>query len=166
MCIDGAAWFPDGKHLAVIVAEKDKNFSTVELDTGSGALTPLTAAGTRGRLVSPDGRWLAVSSGALKQLLDLRTKVLTPLPGLKKDGIVGWSPDARAVYTAQPAGHAVRLFRVDIASGARAELSTVQPPDPSGLVELSELSLAADGDHFVHTMTRQLSQLFLLKLAQ
>jgi serine/threonine protein kinase/Tol biopolymer transport system component len=164
--LTASAWFPDGTRLAVVVAEKDKKFCTVQLDIASGALTVLTAEGTRGRLVSPDGRWLAVSTGAAKQLLDLHSKVLTPLAGLEKDGIVGWSPDAKALFTAQPAGHAVRLFRVDVTSGARSELATVQPPDASGLVELSELSLAGDGDHFVYTMTRQLSHLFLLKLSQ
>ena len=164
--VGGAAWFPDGKRLAIVLAENQKKFHTFELDATSGALTPLTPEGTRGRLVSPDGRWLAVATGSDRQLLDLHSKAMTPLKGLEHDAFLGWSPDSRAVITTQPSGHAIRVFRVDVATAVRTELTTLQPPDPSGLVEISEFALAADGDHFVYTMTRQLSHLFLIKLPQ
>ena len=71
------------------------------------------------------------------------------------------------MYTSQPSGHTLRIYRNDVATGARTELATLEPPpDTSGLVRISELSLVADGDHFVYTTTRQLSHLFLVKLPQ
>jgi Tol biopolymer transport system component len=134
------------------------------MDTVTGAVTPLTPEGTDGRFVSPDGQWLAVTTGRQRQLFNLKTKVLAPLKGAEPtDRLAGWAPDSAATFVSQADTRGARLFRLDIATGARSLLTTLAP-EPSGLVGVGGGFVAADGDHFAYNTFRQLSQLYLIKI--
>jgi hypothetical protein len=77
----------------------------------------------------------------------------------------GWSADSRSFFAAQSDLRSTHLFRIDAATGARTDLVTLSPSDPAGLIGVSNVLIAPDGDHYVYRYFRQLSQLFLVNLA-
>jgi Tol biopolymer transport system component len=177
MTIDGrrfeaivaANWFPDSRRLAMIANEPGKAPRTFVVDTSTGTITALTAEGIAGRFMSPNGQWLlAALRGEPKQLYNLQTKAIGPFAGTEtKDAPVGWSPDSTAMFFVQALPDGEHLFRVEIASGRRTELATIGAGvDRSGILQYALPRMAADGDHFVYSIIRQLSHLYLIKVQQ
>jgi hypothetical protein len=136
------------------------------VDVLSGKVTPLTPEGTAGRFVSPNGDWLTTSSDDGVKLFNLRTRTLTPVALGAGDGIAGWSADSSALFITTREEHLSRVFRLDVATGARTPLTIVQPNDAAGLVGVGDVLVAGDGNHYVYSYVRQLSQLYVVQLQQ
>src|SRR5690349_11230169 len=64
-------WTPDGRRAMLVANEPGRRNRTWDVDIASGTLTPLTEEGTRGRLVSPNGQWLAVTKSGVPYVFDL-----------------------------------------------------------------------------------------------
>jgi hypothetical protein len=93
-----------------------------------------------------------------------QTKATVPLKGGEQgDKHAGWTADSRAVLVSKVQDQKLQLFRIDITTGARSLVSTIESADRAGFVEFGDLVVAADGDHYAYSMTRQLSHLYLLK---
>ena len=135
-----------------------------ELDVASGDMTAFTPEGIRGRLVSPDGQWLPVNTPTGRGLWNLTTKTVTPaVKGLEAgDNAVGWSADSKTLIV----GSRGRFIALNLATGARTELLTITQPQQAGFITFDSVSVALDGDHYVYSVVKQLSQLFLLKIPQ
>ena len=127
-------------------------------------MTPFTPEGTRGRLISPDGQWLPVNTSADRGLWNLTTKTLSPAPQGPdpRENAVGWSPDSKSLIV----GSRGRMISVNLATGARTELLTITQPQQAGFITFDSVSVALDGDHYVYSVVKQLSQLFQLKIPQ
>jgi Tol biopolymer transport system component len=115
-----------------------------------------------GHMVSPDGRW---AFGR-----DLNHQAwLYPLNGgeprsarlAPEDVWINWSADGQSGYVYQDEKTHARIFRVDLASGARQLVAEVTPPDTAGLVGITPVRITADGQAFVYSYDRSLSDLFL-----
>ena len=161
------AWFPDNRRLAVVAAEAGKPARTYVVDSQTGTVSPLTPEGIGGAFVSPDGQWLlAGRSGRPKLLCNVQSKSLTPLKGAElADASAGWTTDSKAVFVTQVGSDGIRLFRIDIATGARTLVTTLGASvDQSGIIQYVGGVVAGDGDHFSYAVARELSQLFLLQL--
>jgi len=159
-----AEWTRDSRRAMLIGNEPGRSNRTWELDVVNGSLTPITEEGTRGRLVSPDGQWLAVLKDGVPYAFNLRTKTLTPpAKGIEPtDGLYGWAPDSSSVFV----GSAGRVFQVNLTTGSRVEVLNLNKQPPPGFVAFDSIVVAHDGDHYAYSETRQLSQLFMLKLPQ
>ena len=161
------SWFPDSRRLAIVASEGAKRARTYVADTGTGSLVPLTAEGARVRLVSPDMRWMTGSDDKGKILFDMQSKTVVPLKGSDPDDqVLGWTPDSRGVIVSRVTDGALRFYHVDIGSGTRSLMSTVESADKAGFVQFGGATMAADGDHYAYVLTRQVSHLYLLTFPQ
>jgi hypothetical protein len=72
---------------------------------------------------------------------------------------VGWL--ANDVLIARDFGKtAARLFRFDLATGARTDWMDLVPHDRSGVRRINSVSISADGRAYAYSYTRQVSDLY------
>jgi WD40 repeat protein len=162
-----AAWYPDNRHLAIVAQVPGHGIRTSSLDTTTGATTPVTPEGSAGVYVSPNGELLFVSFGPTHGVLNLKThESITLKNSTPTDRAAGWSPDSKSVFTFEPGQRLARVYRIDIASGTRTLVATLQPGEPAGLLGVPNVVMAGDGIHFAYAVARQLSQLFVLRIPQ
>jgi eukaryotic-like serine/threonine-protein kinase len=156
-------WLPDGVHIVIVGNEPGHKVRSWRLDTRSGERTAMTPEGAAGRLVSPNGQYLAVAEGSDRYLLDLRSGAKLRDDAVEKSDIaIGFTPDSTAVYVFSPDAQGGRIFR--IASGTRTLVRALRPADPAGLRAVFQPSMSLDGEHFAYSLSTQTSQLFLLTL--
>lgn len=162
--IGSGAWTPDGRRAMLVANEPGRPGRAWEVDLATGNLVPITEEGTRGRLVSPNGQWLAVTRSGVPYAFNLQTKVLAPATkGIEQtDGLYGWAPDSASVFV----GSAGRVFQVNLTTGSRAEVLNLNKQTAAGFVTFDTIVVALDGDHYAYSEGRQLSQLFMLRLPQ
>jgi hypothetical protein len=112
--------------------------------------------------VSADGtRAIASGPGGRLYLLPLAGGEPTPLPGLGAgDEATGWTSDGRAIVTFRPSEWPVRVYRYDIATGAKTLWRQPSPPDRVGFVKMNQFHSTPDGSAYVYSYFRELSALF------
>jgi hypothetical protein len=138
-------WFPDGKHLALVGVEAGKERRSYVLDLGSGELKPLGPDGFRVWAVAHDGRRIAGTVGGKAVIFDTETQKVEPMPGiLAGDYPYRWTRDDGGMLVQVTATGAASVYRVDMATGKRTLLKTVEEKDRAGL--LSEYFLLAEDE--------------------
>ena len=163
--IGTVTWAPDSRRLIVTGREAGHARRSYEAVLATNQVAPLTAEGTVGEFVSPDGEWLAAARGEAFGLLNLKSNTWLPAPaGLPDEQLLGWSPDSAAAFTATRDNHGAAIFRVSRATGARTQIATLRPGDPAGFTGIQNIAISADGRHYAYVSTRQLSQLFVVQL--
>ncbi len=163
--IDGVAWTTDSRRLIIIGQEAGHERRSYEAVLATNRVAPLTAEGTAGRFVSPDGQWLAAARGDAFGLLNLKSNAWLPAPaGLPDEQLLGWSPDSAAAFTATRDDHGAAIFRMNRTTGARIQMVALRPRDPAGFIGIPNVVISADGMHYGYTVTHQLSQLFVIQL--
>jgi dipeptidyl aminopeptidase/acylaminoacyl peptidase len=133
--VDGFTWAPDGRRLAISVRPTprvlDNNLSDLYLvPADSGAMEPLVVQdGPDGSpRWSPDGRWIAFTSGGGKTMLgEENLYVIAPTGGTPRrvgrdfdNGFtdVEWSPTGREIYFGSAVGVRMQVYRVPVEGGA------------------------------------------------
>jgi Tol biopolymer transport system component len=161
------SWFPDGRHILIVGNEPGHTVRTWRLDTSNARLEPVTAEGARTRVITPNGRLLAVNAGSDRYVLDLQTGARIAVKGAEPSDVpVGFTADSSALYVFQADPQGGRIFRIDISSGTRTLARALRPADSAGLMGLGVPAMSLDGDHFAYSVTSLKSQLFLLKPAK
>jgi len=159
------AWFPDGRHVAV-VGGPDESRSRLFLWDVDNAAAPL-ALSPEGRfghpVVAPDGRTLtATRSGAPLSLYAVDGGPARPLPGATaEDEPLRWSADGRSLFVRRGSGLPAVVERVEVATGRRQPWKVLQPADPAGVFEISSILVAADGRSYAYTFATQIGTLYL-----
>jgi dipeptidyl aminopeptidase/acylaminoacyl peptidase len=163
--IAGSTWFPDGRHILVLANEPGHQSRTWRLDPANGKLEAITPEGARARVISPNGRLLAVGAGTDRYLLDVQTGAKIYVKGVEPTDVpIGFTADSSAVYLFQPDPQGGQIFRVDVSSGTRTLARTLHANDPAGLAVVGIPSMSLDGEHFAYSVGTLKSQLFLLTL--
>jgi eukaryotic-like serine/threonine-protein kinase len=131
------------------------------------ALTPEGVTGSRvftGPRVSPDGRLLlAQNAGGKAVLLPMEGGEPREVHGLKSDeAVANWSADSRGFYIYR-LHRPFQIFQLDPVSGRRQLLRTIEPSDPSGIIGDLNAFVLADGQSYVYSFQRHLSELYLVK---
>jgi hypothetical protein len=116
---------------------------------GGGVAAGARAAGSRAA-----GSAVPVSTGAAREIAFAdTTKVRAP---------VQWSADGRSLYAVEPAfGAPLRIFRIDVATGAETLWKELQPPEPTGVAVIPEVVIAPDGKSYAYSFTQMLGDLYL-----
>ena len=130
-----------------------------------GAPRAVTPEGTKEGRVSPDGRFVSVRDAA-GQALVVAVEGGGPrvVPGIgPADETVQWAPDGRGLLVFTKNALPVIVQRVDIQTGTRRPILTIDPLDKSGLVRVKTVSLAADGRHYVYDCLRMRTRLFTVE---
>jgi WD40 repeat protein len=153
-------WFPDSQRLLLTAtATGSKSLQTfVQPIDGEPK-----AVQRNGALPSPDGKRFICRQAAERGTCDLETDQFTPIPGSRDlTAVSGWASDGDAVYASIGATGSQDVYRVSVKTGARSLVRRLELADPAGLVLLSPPSLSADGKAYAYTVTRIMSQLFVI----
>jgi eukaryotic-like serine/threonine-protein kinase len=155
--LDWAAWSPDRRRIYLAARDASNVGRTYVQDVDGGNPRPITPEGFVGLLLSPDGRTLATVDRYGEYYLcsvDGQSSP-QPLPGyLDGDVLLQWSADGRLVV--REAGNlTLRLFRLEVSSGAREFWKELVPPDPTVVVDIGsdpgQVRITPDGKSYAYT---------------
>jgi Tol biopolymer transport system component len=160
---ESLGWFPDSKRVVFTGNEPGHSVRTWMYDLDSDKATPLTAEGTRGGPVSPEGQWLVTTGAHQLSLVPIAGGAPRRI-GQLTDGeaVVRWSADGRYLFLRQPEGDTTRISRLDVANGQEAPWQTLKVPEP-GAVSIGALALSADGKTCAFSFQHDLANLYLVK---
>jgi hypothetical protein len=117
-------------HLAAFSAfDKSGDIRDYLIDLRNGKIRPVTPVGTRTGKISPDGTRIVTHEFAAEKylLVDIASGKTTDVPGLDKDDeVLGWNADGNAVNVWDQQLPA-RVSQVDVTSGKRQFIQTVEP---------------------------------------
>ena len=162
--VGGAAFLPEGTAAVFGAREPGKSVRSYRLDFGTGTIRPLTAEGTSGTCISPDGHWLLVEGPdgfALQSLGNDATVRHAPglVPG---DEPIRFASGGQVVFAAHGEGLNTKVFSVDVTTGIRKLLREFQPVDPAGVLGFGPVDLTPDARFWVHGYMRDLSDFYVV----
>ena len=161
-----ATWLPDARHIIVSGNEPGRRTRLYVLDASGKMIKAVGPEGTtyQANAVSPDGSrpsqrtTLNIAWRSIELRMERRRIVPLVLP---EDVSLGWTADGAAVYVLTP-GIPSRVSRVNIATGERTPWREVMPPDPTGVVRISPVLVAPNGEAYAYTYGRFLSTLLVV----
>jgi dipeptidyl aminopeptidase/acylaminoacyl peptidase len=150
---------------------------------GGGKLTPIEKSEDAGHWIanSPDGRWVAFGmKGGKIRIAAVGAGAASGVGAATAVGRAGaareiafadtstvrapvqWSADGRSLYAVEPGmGAPLRIYKIDIATGAEAIWKELQPPDATGVAMIPEVVIAPDGKSYAYSFTQMLGDLYL-----
>jgi serine/threonine protein kinase len=155
----------DSRRVILIANEPGHQARDYVLDPGSGKLQPLTPEGIRG-LSSPDGKFI------LAREADGSPEILPVDPGppsrqpkgvQSSDRPIQISEDGKTAFVVNTNGLSAAVYRVNIDTGARQLVKTLEMKDPTGGFGITRVVGSPDGRYFAYNTLRQLSELYLLQ---
>ncbi|HXY42399.1 MAG TPA: protein kinase [Vicinamibacteria bacterium] len=156
-------WFPDSRGVLFNAAAQGRPRAYTQ-DLEGGEPRALGPEGAIAVAVSPDGRLLvSIPKGGTPLLYPLAGGEPRPIPGIEPgEQAIGWSQDGRSLYVARPGSSAVKVHRLDLATGRRQLLHDLAPADPAGVYPGFTPGISADGKSCAYSFIRSLSQLYLI----
>jgi eukaryotic-like serine/threonine-protein kinase len=156
-------WFSDSKRIVFTGNELGHPVRTWTYDLDSEKVTPMTAEGTRGTLVSPDGHWFVIADPHRLSLAPIGSGAPRSISQLQNgEAVVRWSGDGRYLFLRQPEGDTIKISRLDVATGHKEPWRTLRVPEP-GAEFFGALSLSADGKACAFSFQHDLANLYLVK---
>ncbi len=166
--LDWATWSPDGRRIYFAGRETSDIRRTYVQEVDGGEPRPITPEGFVGLLLSPDGRTLAtvdrygeyylypVDGGADPQ----------PLAGYTDgDVLLQWGAGGRHLFVRETGNLVLRIYRLDLSTGAREFWKELVPPDPTVLIDIGsdpgQVRIAPDGKAYAYTYWTFEAELYL-----
>ena len=169
LLFDTAGWMPDNRRVVLFGQHAGKPGHGYVQDIEGGPPRSFTAAGVTAIRwwsvpVAPDGsRVIARGEDGVPAFFRLNDGAREPVPGLRPgDSPIEFSEDGRALLVARGNGLPWVVERMDIATGRRTPALEVRARDAAGL-RLSIIDVTPDARHYVHSYSRLLSDLFVVK---
>jgi hypothetical protein len=160
---ESLGWFPDSRRVVFTGTAAGHPVRTWTYDLDSDKPTPLTAEGTRGSQVSPDGQWFVMADPHKLLLASIGGGApRTIIPLQNGEAVVRWSSDGRQLFLQQPEGDAIKISRLDVATGHKELWQTLKVPEP-GAEFIGALALAADGKSCAFSFQHDLANLYLVR---
>lgn len=162
----GAIWVPDGKRVAFLGREPGHDWRCYIQSVEGGAPRPITPEGTtEWILTSPDGRSLIASDAqGQRSLYPLEGGAPQPVLHLEStDTIIGWSGDGRSLYVANVKRMPILVYRFDPSNGHKELVKEITPADPAGIFGYHYVFLTPDGKGYAYSVSRVLSDLYLVE---
>jgi eukaryotic-like serine/threonine-protein kinase len=167
--IEYACWFPDGKRMLVLGNEPGHGIRLYELDSAQSKPRPVAAEGfsTLWNTISPDGKSIAVLNPEEETVIyrigeteGLRS--IHRVPGVQPgERPIRWSNDPTWIYVTKPADIPTKVYLVNVDSGERKLIMSLEPADRTGLDTTSSLRITPDGKSYAYSYERFLSQLYV-----
>jgi serine/threonine protein kinase len=160
---ESLGWFPDSKQVVFAGNESGRPVRTWVYDLDSDKATPLTAEGTRGTQVSPDGSWFIIADPHGLSLVPIgggAPRSISPLQN--GEAVVRWSGDGRYLFLQQPEGDTIKISRLEVATGHKELWQTLKVPEP-GAEFIGALALSADGKAGAFSFQHDLANLYLVR---
>jgi eukaryotic-like serine/threonine-protein kinase len=177
--IEFACWFPDGKRILVMGSEPGQGIRLYLLDAPQAKPRPISEEGftTLWNTISPDGRSIAVLDPEQKMVIypigpnggskgeePTDSKSPRAVPAVQPGELpIRWSSDPDWIYVTKPTDIPTKVYRIDIKTGQRELMMSLQPIDRTGLDTTSSLRMTPDGTGYAYSYERFLSELYLVK---
>ena len=169
LLFDTAAWLPDNRHVVLFGQHVGKPGRGYVQDLEGGAPRPFTAEGVTALRwwslpVAPDGsRVIARGQDGLPTFFRVSDGAHEPVPGLRPgESPIRFAEDGRSLLVARGNGLPWVVERMDIATGRRTPAVEIRAREAAGL-RLSIIDVTPDARHYVHSYSRLLSDLFVVK---
>jgi Tol biopolymer transport system component len=164
---DSAHFFPDGKRVLACGHEAGRSVRCYVQPVEGGAPRPLTPEGTTHGVVSPDGLSILTRTPEGLRVFPVDGGNPTTIPGTTRDDqVVRWHPDSRSVLAFRSSEVPAVVDRIDVATGKREFVRRIAAADPTGVLNVREVLMSADGKAHAYTFRRMLSRLFLVQGAR
>jgi dipeptidyl aminopeptidase/acylaminoacyl peptidase len=163
--LDYLNWFPDGKHLLLIGATEGQSLRTFEMDLEGGKPQPLGPPDFIGRAVAKDGKRIA-GRNALGEavVFDRETQEATAVPAIEpQEAFDKWTNDGQALLVSSGTPVAVRMYRVEVATGKRTLLHTVELSEKAGSMLKLRLQYNENSKTYVYDTRRILGSLYVVE---
>ena len=163
-----ARWTNDGGSLLIRGYRRGEPARWWTMPAGGGKPTPIEKSEDAGRWIanSPDGKWVAfmmkggkiriapLGVGAAREIAFAdTTKVRAPIQ---------WSADGRSLFAVEPGmGTPMRVYKIDVMTGAESIWKELQPPDATGVAMIPEVVIAPNGKSYAYSFTQMLGDLYL-----
>jgi hypothetical protein len=166
-------FFPDGKRLLIngVLPNKAAGIISIDLDgKNSLRIAPDGWDSFFGEVpISPDGKWIDSQSGSLEDV-SLRlypadgSLAARSVPGFEPDDVViRWTPDSRSLYVFKRNELPARVFLLDVETGKRTPLLALMPADAAGVTRIPIVVMTPDARTYAYNITRDLSDLYLIR---
>jgi eukaryotic-like serine/threonine-protein kinase len=158
-------WFPDGKHLLLTGATEGKPMRSYEMDLEGGKPQPLGPPDFIGSAVAYDGKRIAGRNAAAQAVVfDRETQNLQVIPGVEpQDQFQKWTADGNGLLVVSATPWDVRVYKLELATGKRTLLQTVEPTDKAGSSQSLRLAYAEDSKTYVYSTVRILGTLYVVE---
>ena len=159
---ESLGWFPDSKRVVFTGNESGHPVRTWMYDLDSEKATPLTAEGTKGSQVSPDGREFVIADKRRLSIAPIGGGTPRPISELQNgETVVRWGGDGSHLFLRQPEGDTIKISRLDVATGRKEPWQTLKVPEP-GAVFVGALALSEDGKACAFSFQHDLANLYLV----
>jgi hypothetical protein len=168
----GASFFPDGRRVLIAASEagrpqrllsQDREGALPRVISPEGFSVPLPSD-----TVSPDGARIAafsVAAGEGPVFVSVEDGTVRSIDGLGPGDVpLAWTRDGKSLFVREPpTGSAWRVVRFDLESRKRTLWKELRPAEPSGTRVVYNPVIARDGEVYLYTVFRQLTNLFLVE---
>ncbi len=159
---ESLGWFPDSKRLLFTGSESGHAVRSWTYDLDSDKVTPLTAEGTRGTQISPDGQWFVLADPHKLSLAPIGGGPPRKIGPLQNgESVVRWSSDGSQIFLQQPEGETIKISRLDVTTGHKEPWQTLKVPEP-GAEFIGALALSSDGKLCAFSFQHDLANLYLV----
>jgi Tol biopolymer transport system component len=159
-----ALWSRDFKRVFTWLRQKgQRGPARLYVREGEQPWQAVTPPGPTGQFaVSPDGRFLAVR--ALDGMVTIYSTAGQPPRRLgdERGRPIHWTTDGHLVLIGQEQFPA-RLYRRHLVTGKIEPWRTIAPPDPTGVMFVGRIFIAADDQFYVYQYSRGLNDLYLVR---
>jgi Tol biopolymer transport system component len=160
--VTSVGFFPDGRALLVCGNETGRAPRCYRSPLDATAIVPVTPDSVAEGLLRPDGLAIAVSRehGWWVYPLDEGAPRLVP----ESEGaiVVRWSPDGKALWVRHLASGKPRIDQVEVSTGRRTPLVTIEMPSDQTVFSLGGISLADDPRVYAYNASSYVSLLFVV----
>jgi len=158
-------FLPDGKGLVMVASEKGKAPRTYTLMLDGSALKLFGPEGFRGTLVSPDSNYvLGRKDGAYWMVPFAGDEKPQPLSFVRADeAVAGWAADSKSIYVGDVSSTPVKVYVADLKTGQRRLHHQHAPGDLAGVAGVGAGRITPDGNFYLYTVARTLSNLYVVE---
>jgi Tol biopolymer transport system component len=163
--LGNVVWFPDGKHLLLTGAAEGQSMRSYEMDLEGGKPQPLGPPDFIGSAVAKDGKRIAGRNASAQAVVfDRETQKLQVISGIEpQDQFQNWTTDGNGLLVVSATPRDARVYRVEVTTGKRTLLQTVEPPDKAGSSQSVRLAYAEDSKTYVYSTVRVLGTLYVVE---
>jgi len=165
---DWAAWSIDGRRIFFAGRESGNVRRTYVQDADGGNPRAVTPDGFVGMLMSPDAQHVVAVDryGEYYVCVIGASTAPRPLAGYQDGDVpLQWSADGRFLYVRDAGNLALRIYRLDVTTGARQLWKELVPPDPTVLIDIGsdpgQVRITPDGKSYAYTYWTFAGELYL-----